>query len=558
MKTPPLSASTRIVIALPLMMAALLGLPWLAPAAWAAMGDYRILCADDSPTCTETPFNHNYEGQYVGHDEPSLLFYSSTPGSGNSSIYLLQLPTDPPNLPKQDGTGGTFNFQLHPAFWFGMAMCDTQSYPLAVSTCTPNSDTNIFDNPDSTKPDFLGNHPGTAFMEMQFYPPGWVKWPNVTSCDPLKWCAALNIDSLSVKPSTGQVLNATCTAQVGQEYVNFAFITKNGVAQAPANPVDATAATFTPDATKDLFMNSGDWLLVDIHDTSDGVTVLITDLTTGQTGSMTASSANGFGQVQFDPTGTSCNNIPYDFHPMYSTSSEHTSVPWATHSYNIAFSDEIGHFEYCNAIDSNGNCTKPGVDDAALDADDTGCFSASESSRIQITGCASTEFDFDGESYQLTWPGTLQAPGQDKKYHPSAILFSSPFFTPTTGSGTQNYDRVAFETDLPAIENATNPACNVVTGANCVNPPVGANFYPIYSTRNWKGACVWQLGGANLPQTIDDFGGNSTAEYGSLLQRVFQAFGSTTAVVSAYQDFRQVVSSNPCPQDPRLLSKVGG
>jgi hypothetical protein len=524
------------------------------------MGDYRILCDDGSAICTETPFNYNYEGQYIGHDEPSLLFYSSTPGSGNSNTYLLQLPTDPPNLPKQDGTGGTFNFQLHPAFWFGMAMCDTQSYPLAVSTCTPDSDTNIFDNPDSTASDFIGKHPGTAFMEMQFYPPGWVPFASSgISCDPFQWCAALNIDSLSQQPSTGQVLNRTCTQQVGQEYVNFAFITKNGKAQAPANPVDATQATFTPDKTKDLFMNSGDWLLVDIHDTSDGVTVLITDLTTGQTGSMTASSANGFGQVQFEPTGTSCNNIPYDFHPMYSTSSEHTSVPWATHSYNIAFSDEIGHFEYCNSVDqATGNCTTPGVDDAALDGDDIFCFPASDSSRVAITGCTYTEFDFDGESYQLTWPGTFEAHGQDKKYHPSAILFSNPLFTPTTGSGTQNYDRVAFETDLPAIENATNPACNIFSGANCVNPPVGASFYPIYSTRNFKGACVWQLGGANLPETIDDFGGNSTAEYGSLLQRVFQRFGSTTAVVSVYSDFRQVLSSNPCPQIPKLLKSVGG
>jgi hypothetical protein len=305
-------------------------------------------------------------------------------------------------------------------------------------------------------------------------------------------------------------------------------------------------------------MNSGDWLLVNIHDTSDGVTVLITDLTTGQTGSMTASSANGFGQVQFDPTGTSCNNIPYDFHPMYSTSSEQTRVPWTAHSYNITFSDEIGHFEYCNAIDANGNCTTPGVDDAALDADDIGCFSASESSRILVTGCASSESDFDGESYQLTWPGTLQAPGQDKKYHPSAILFSSPLFNLTTGSGTQNYDRVAFETDLPRIENQTSPACDRITGANCVNPPVGASFYPIYSTRNWKGACVWQLGGANLPETIDHFGGNSTAEYGSLLPLTYQAFGSSTAVVQLFNNFRQVLSSNPCPQDPRLLGKVGG
>ena len=67
---------------------------------------------------------------------------------------------------------------------------------------------------------------------------------------------------------------------------------------------------------------------------------------------MTSSAANGFGQVQFDPTGSSCNNIPYDFHPMYSTSSEMTRVPWAAHSYNVAFADEIGHFDYCSTVTS--------------------------------------------------------------------------------------------------------------------------------------------------------------------------------------------------------------
>ncbi len=307
-------------------------------------------------------------------------------------------------------------------------------------------------------------------------------------------------------------------------------------------------------------MNSGDWLLVDIRDTTHGLAISIQDLTTGQTGSMKASSANGFGQVQFDPSGTNCtpstHDIPYDFHAMYSTSSEHTRVPWAAHSYNIAFSDEIGHFEYCDAVDNNGNCTKPGVNDSGgVDADDTFCFPASASSRIKIAGCANSDVDFDGESYQLVWPGTLESPGQDKKYHPSAVLFSSPLFTPTMGSGTGNYDRVAFETDLPRIEDQTSPPCNRSTGASCVNPPVGASFYPIYSTRNWKGSCVWQLGGVNLPETKDDFGGNSTAEYGSLLQLTYPGVGGA---FQRYNDFRQVLPSNPCPQDPRLLKSVGG
>jgi hypothetical protein len=32
----------------------------------------------------------------------------------------------------------------------------------------------ISDSPDPAAPDYIGRHPGTAFMEMQFYPPGWL------------------------------------------------------------------------------------------------------------------------------------------------------------------------------------------------------------------------------------------------------------------------------------------------------------------------------------------------------------------------------------------------
>jgi hypothetical protein len=45
-----------------------------------------------------------------------------------------------------------------------------------------------------------------------------------------------------------------------------------------------------------------------------------------------------------------------DFHPTYATSSEHTRNTWTAHTYNIAFADEIGHYEYCNRVDmTNGN-----------------------------------------------------------------------------------------------------------------------------------------------------------------------------------------------------------
>src|ERR1700726_2960284 len=123
----------------------------------------RPLCNQKPALCNEV-FHSANEANYTGHDEPSLLFYSNVPGSGNSNVYVLTLPKDPPNLPKQDGTGGTFNFQLRPAFWLGMAMCDDQSAPNPGGSlvgpnilCTPDSDSNIFDGSDPAKADYIGH-----------------------------------------------------------------------------------------------------------------------------------------------------------------------------------------------------------------------------------------------------------------------------------------------------------------------------------------------------------------------------------------------------------------
>jgi hypothetical protein len=486
--------------------------------------------ASTSPLCTEVDNPQAAFGSYVGHDEPSVLFYSTVAGSGNNDLYTLDLPKDPPTRPVQDGSGGTFNFQLHPAFWFGMAMCDDQSAPNpggsssfgATVPCTPDSDTNVFNSPDPTSPSYIGRHPGTAFMEMQFYPPGWVNWPFGNSCSATQWCAALNIDSLSQNFNTGKQLNPTCAGITGLEYVNFAFITKNGVAQAPASPVNSTLATFTPDPNKDLFMNSGDALSVKLQDTSGGFQVLISDTTTGQSGSMTASASNGFGEVLFAPSpSTACTNIPTNFHPMYSTSSPDTRVPWAAHSYNVAFSDEIGHFEYCNGVDPRAfACHAPGVNDSSgLDSDDVGCLSPSQSSSVRVGGCLGTDTDFDGVPYQNTWPGTFSNASQDALFHPTPIQFSSPLFNGTTKATT-----VAFEADLPRIEFATNPPCqrhisnpaDPSPGTGCVNPPAGATFYPFYSTTGTGSACRWQEGGPFIPGANYSFGASSHNEFGPL------------------------------------------
>ncbi|HEU5440794.1 MAG TPA: hypothetical protein VFU88_16025 [Ktedonobacterales bacterium] len=500
-------------------------------------------CAGHAQFCTETREPWGYDGTYTGHDEPSVLFYSNTAGAGNSSLYQLTLPKQPASLPKQDGSGSTWDFQLHPAFWFGMAMCDDQSAPNPGGStvagnsepnvlCTPDSDTNIYTSTNPADPNYIGRGPGVAFMEMQFYPPGWSAWPAGVSCSARQWCAALTIDSLTENQNTGQPNNSACLNAVGIEPVNFAFITKTGAAHAPANPVDATAATYTPNSATDLFMNSGDKLTVDLHDTANGLQIGIQDLTTSQSGSMTASAANQFGEVKWDPTGTTCQAIPYNYHPMYSTSSENTRVVWAAHSYNVAYSDEIGHFEYCTGVDAKtGTCHGSSVNDAAgLDGDDAGCFSPSQSYLVRIGGCIATDVDFDGVNYQPgAWPGN----GNDANT-PTPIIFTSPLF-----NGTQNYDRVAFETDLPRIEI---PSCNRGTGDGCVNPPNGANFYPFYNASTSGGQCAWYEGGPGTPHNTYS-GGSSATEFGALLKLTYPTIGGT---VQRYNDFRNVLPSNPC------------
>ena len=505
-----------------------------------ATAAHAILSCTKSATCTEVLDSEAVfgEGVYVGHDEPSTLFYSNRPGSGNSNQWQLTLPKDPtPTAPLTPGK--SYNFELHPAFWFGMALCDTQSYPEQVSTCTPDSDTNIVD------PAISPAHPGTAFMEMQFYPPGWVNWPAGNSCDPTKWCAALNIDSLSQNPVTGQSQNATCQAHAGLEYVNFAFMTKSGTPQplSPPNPVNSTINTFTPNAAADLFMNSGDKLSVNEHDTAHGLQIVIKDKSTGKTGSMTTSAANGFGQVKYDPTGTSCSNIPYDFHPMYSTSSEQTRVTWAAHSYNVAFADEIGHFDYCNdpSVTFGGSCSTTegtGITTEAADADDGGCFDKTASSLVQVSGCLGTNTGFDGVPYTPVWPDGNTA------LHPTAIQFSSP------KSNGHQFQRMAFEADLPRIEDST--VCDRFTGAGCTlipttddlgpsGKPSPALFYPFFSTTKVGGSCMWQLGN-HIPGSTNDFGQN--AQYGTLLNSTYTTTGG--GPTNRYNNFRQVLSTIPC------------
>ena len=503
-------------------------------------GGTEPLCESHASLCRDafkTPGS-----EYVGHDEPSLAFKSSEPGSGNDMTYEVTLPKDPPTKPKNDGSGGTWNFELRPTFWLGLTLCDSESAPEFTKTCTPDSDANNLVGTNPAAPDYIGKHPGNAFLEVQFYGPGYVPQFEGFGCAATRYCAAMTIDSVTENQNNGVFNTDDCDNYIlgGQEPVNWAYVTKSGVSQAPADPLftgtfdNPNFSAVNPDYNRDLLMSPGDRIRVHLHDTPAGYRVDMTDLKTHKSGSMTASIANGFAHVLYTPGSGPCKSAPYAFHAEYDTANPSGNT-WSAHTTNVSFSDEIGHFEHCLQLDANFNCAVAGSDDPTLDDDDVACVPGKDAFVVHINGCFGADDDFDGPSYQNDWPGTNPDPKVDQKLHPQPVLFTSP-----TTTGGHNYPVINFEADLPAIENS----CNTVTGAGCVNPPPGSQFYPFYSTRADGASCSWQEGGPFIPGTVNDFGGSS-AEFGSLLSTTYPVAGFTT--VQRFENFNSGNLANACP-----------
>src|SRR6266436_872705 len=354
----------------------------------------QMTCADFAGEYGQRGYDN---GHYVGHDEPSIGFYSTVPHSGNSVQWDITLPAERP-LP------ATQTFENYPAFWFAMALCDDNSFPNGA--CIPDSDENT--------PGLAGS----AFMELQFYPPGFPPFITQISCNLTHWCAALNIDSLEVM-NNGHT-NPNCA-----EPVNFAFIQKNGVPTGPPGPGNATAATFTPNA-QTLLMNQGDRIRITIKDTSSGLITMIEDLTTGQTGFMAASAANGFQSLN---PGT-CEPTNFGFRPEYDTAKFGNFVAWAVLQANINFAMEIGHFE----IGSNGD----------NDADDAPCFPGPT-----VAGCIGSDRDFDGTSYLRDWPDGMSSSASSIAIRSVLGKGIGPL---STSDGTGPYDQafpiIQFETTV--------------------------------------------------------------------------------------------------------------
>ena len=310
-------------------------------------GTVRKLAGD---LCTD-PISHaggkaaafRDNGWYVGHDEPSIKFISHAPGSGNTMTYLAKIPVDPSLAPTPSGSVTNYG-QLSVAPWFGLPICDPNSYP--QNPCTPDSDSNIGLN--------VKNAAGSAFMELQLYPPGYTPFIDNTSCSVTKWCVALTIDSLECNFN-----NAFCNPNC-PEPVNFAFLQTNGVPAGPPSPQLTNVNTFFPNA-QTLMINPGDVIEASISDPPQGLTTVVRDLTTGQTGFMTASAANGFMNTNL----TTCAGTPFTFHAEYNTASIDNRVPWAALEGGVLMEQEVGHSEVCSSL-KNRDPVSAGLQRAGL------------------------------------------------------------------------------------------------------------------------------------------------------------------------------------------------
>src|SRR5205823_4472371 len=99
------------------------------------------LCADPIAIGKDgTAWRFYDNGRYIGHDEPTVKFISSAPGSGHEMTYFMRLAVDPKATPTSTSPAVADYAELSPAPWFGLPLCDPKSYP--QNPCMPDSDTN--------------------------------------------------------------------------------------------------------------------------------------------------------------------------------------------------------------------------------------------------------------------------------------------------------------------------------------------------------------------------------------------------------------------------------
>lgn len=224
-----------------------------------------------------------------GHDEPAIDPISNVPGTGQDITWTIKLPTS---------SRARSLLDFGPTFWVGATLSDPSS---------------------------LAN---SVFSELQFYPDSTLAPQSGTdintACTPL---------GFNVNPDPGTW--SVCDFSWGL-YGN----TSTGFTEVPAY---VSVLDQTSDPSQPLYLHSGDRIRVHIFDSGDAgndAEQVITDLTTGQSGTMIMNSnaTTGAGSGANPGVGDGPLTLPY------STNTTNNAMPWGVvDGTPFAFSWEIGH-----------------------------------------------------------------------------------------------------------------------------------------------------------------------------------------------------------------------
>jgi hypothetical protein len=432
--------------------------------------------AQNAKDCPVYPLGVDQPGEeivgtdcYYGHDEPTVVFYSTLPNSASNVTWRIILPTektaDATNTYNSNTPNPTQTYQLYLHHQFYLVLCNPDgvggSTPSAPVACTPNSDTNIGTGPGTV---------GSSILELKFIPPGEPSGGfNCSNQTTTRWCAIAQI----------QIDNGCA----GSPHFNEAYITLNG---RPPQPVYQGGPPAVPAPANVFLMNQGDTIRVTLADTANGLLISIVDETTHTAGFLLTNAANGFQS----PNAQTCTAAPFTYRPLWNTA---TSNP--AHGYtpfnsflNVAWGPEIGHSEVNDGKDANTCSTTTNTPSG------TWCFPNNNDNSKPPKAIG--DGDVDGASFQAAnWPPSATGPG-------SAVQVISSI---GTGFG-------------PVTSGQLYPQLRFVAGAGQGIPDAqNAAFYPYFSVVQPPG----NVGGQGCALVLGNFAqgsNNSLNDFGKLAQ----------------------------------------
>ena len=306
-------------------------------------------------------------------------------------------------------------------------------------------------SPNPKSPNYIGKHPGNAFMEVQFYSPGYVPQFDGFGCSATQYCATLTIDSLSDQPQHRR--SAEQRLPHNHFLVGRSRSTGRTSPRAASRRRRRTRWRCRDDPNADGPQPRPDQGPADEprrHDPGAHARHagrVRVDITTSPpaSGSMTASIANGFGQVLFQPNAKQCHvaavRVPPDV-LLRRAARQH--VGGARQQPRRLGRDRP--LRVLRRDRRHGSCTSPGRGDTTLDADDRSASTGTPRRWSRSPGCFARRRRLRRAVLPARLAGDVREPAPDRKLHETPMRFTVP-----TSDG-KALEKVAFENDLPRIE----------------------------------------------------------------------------------------------------------